>query len=213
MEYGASLLLPDMFVYDYCSDSSLFSDDSSCSLSNTEYFYLLLISSVSLPACLVAYFTCDKFGRIRTMFVSGIVTLVAMLMLLICINTYTLMAEAALVVFFSILQNCALWTFLPESYPTYVRNAAVGLVNGVGKIGAAIGSLMTEVIAAESIRVCLMLYICLTVYQLICIYLMKRDTVGLRLADTRRQLTPPVTPVTPQEVSPKNRCYRMFTKE
>ena len=185
IEYGAALLLPDMFVYDYCSDTSLFDDDSSCYMSNTEYLYMLLIGSVSLPAVLVAYLTCDKFGRIRTMLFSGAVTLVGLIMLLICINVYVLVGEAAVVVFFSVLQNCALWLYLPESYPTYIRNAAVGVVNGVGKLGAALGSLVTEIVAGSSIRACLTLYVCLTAYQLVCIYLMKRDTVGLRLDDTR----------------------------
>ena len=34
---------------------------------------------------------------------------------------------------------------MPEVYPTYVRNAAVGFINGQGKIGAAIGALITQV--------------------------------------------------------------------
>ena len=60
-------------------------------------------------------------------------------------------------------------------------------MNGMGKVTAALGSLMTEVVAGNSIRACLIVYLLLTVYQLVCIYLMKRDTVGQVLLDTRRE--------------------------
>ena len=39
----------------------------------------------------------------------------------------------------------AIWVYVPEIYPTKVRNIAVGLINTAGKLGAVFGILSVQV--------------------------------------------------------------------
>lgn len=80
--------------------------------------------------------------------------------------------------------NQILWIYTPESYPTYIRNTAVGTLNSIGKIGAATGTFLVETTDAASIRGSLGLFLFLGIVLIGASALLKKETKNVQLQDT-----------------------------
>lgn len=198
MCYGQSYLIVNIFYYGYCDNSSPTWIDSnvtdnitgtvaeiSCALTSDDYLYMSLINALAVPASLVGFMMSDRMGRTSTMFLAAILISLILIPMLFCFGQVIIMIQLCLFAFVTMFQNMALWTFMPEVYPTYVRNAAVGFINGQGKIGAAIGALITQMFSNYSVKLVIYIYLALSLYQFLIIILFQVETKDSPLKDQR----------------------------
>ena len=108
-------------------------------------------------------------------------------MALPCWGTWFLYVALACMIITSTTFNQILWIYTPESYPTYIRNTAVGTLNALGKLGAASGTFIIETLDAKDIRGSLGTFIAFGFILLIATLLLKKETKNQVLQDTKQQ--------------------------
>ena len=112
-----------------------------------------------------------------------------MVLFLICtdsIFTYTVLFMTS---FSYAMYNQVLWIYTPEFYPTYMRATAIGVQNGIGKLGAATGSFLTEFLDDIDIKWTIVSYIIIIFIACVNVTFMNRETKDEALHDERVKLS------------------------
>eukprot|EP00116_Pleurobrachia_bachei_P003364 sb/3463626/ len=192
MLYGVSMLIPDMMSYNYCGMDTFFDSTyinlSGCEVyTDSEYWFLLVMVVIYLPGMIGATVVAEKIGRKVSLQINIFAGLVFTLLMLICIDTIVTYITVFIVVFFYAAYNQVLWIYTPEFYPTYIRGTAIGVQNGLGKLGAAAGVFLTVYYDAINIRYSIGWFVLVNIIACCTIVFMSdaEETVGKRLRDGR----------------------------
>ena len=186
--FGLALLVPDMMYRNYCDMSSLFettyTNSEGCLVyTKAEYLFLIGVAVSYAPGLFAGTVGAETIGRRWTFIISIYTGAMFTFLLLICadsIFTYIILFTCS---FAYGTYNQVLWIYTPEFYPTYMRATAIGVQNGIGKIGAAFGSFITEYIDDMGIRYTVLFYIGLMLIACMTICFMERETKGTALVD------------------------------
>ena len=129
----------------------------------------------------------EKIGRKKSFIATAVFQICTFAMAMPCLGTWFLYLALACMIITSTTFNQILWIYTPESYPTYIRNTAVGTLNALGKLGAASGTFVIETLDAKDIRGSLGTFIAFGAVLLVACFLLKKETKGQVLQDTREQ--------------------------
>ena len=187
--FAVVILLPDILLKNYCSASSFLGTETNtegCEVLSTGDYEMLLVSALlSVPGFFLGTFLSEKFGRKRAFVGTAAVQILTFCMALPCWGTWFLYLALAAMIISSTTFNQILWIYTPESYPTYIRNTAVGTLNALGKLGAASGTFIVETLDAKDIRGSLGTFIALGFVLLGATLLLKKETKNQVLQDTK----------------------------
>eukprot|EP00116_Pleurobrachia_bachei_P010272 sb/3470534/ len=184
------MLIPDMMTYDYCDMElwfdSTFVDASGCLVyTKSEYLFLIIIAVMYMPGQLGATITAEYIGRRWTFVVAIYFGAAATVLLLWCLNSYLTYVELFACVIFYAAYNEVLWIYAPEFYATYMRATAIGVQNGIGKLGAAAGTFLTTYLDEYDIGYSIYCFIFVEIVACITVMFMQRETRGSLLQDSR----------------------------
>ena len=188
--FGISMLIVDMMADNYCYMEMFFETTYvnawGCTVyTKAEYLFLIVVALASVPGFVLGTVGAETIGRKWTFITSIYIGAVFTVLMLVCINSVLTYVE----VFGAIICYCAynevLWIYAPEFYPTYMRGTAVGVQNGIGKLGAAAGTFLTEYLDDYDIKYSLYCFVFVEVVACVTVLFMKRETRGEQLIDTR----------------------------
>lgn len=187
--FSVVILLPDMLLMNYCSASSFLGTETNkagCEVLSTGDYQMLLVSALlSVPGFFIGTGLAEKFGRKRAFIGAAIAQVITFCMAMPCWGTWFLYLSLAAMIISSTTFNQILWIYTPESYPTYIRNTAVGTLNALGKLGAASGTFIVETLDAKDIRGSLGTFVALGCVLLGATLLLKTETKDRALQDTK----------------------------
>ena len=189
--FSIVILLPDVLLNNYCSASSFLGSETNAKgcevLSKGDYEILLVSALLSVPGFLLGTILVEKLGRRKAFVVTAFAQIICFCLALPCWGTWFLYMALGAMIISSTTFNQILWIYTPESYPTYIRNTAVGTLNALGKLGAASGTFVIETLDAKDIRGSLGTFIALGFILLAATFLLKKETRNQVLQDTREQ--------------------------
>ena len=178
-----------MLLMNYCSASSFLGTETNkagCEVLSTGDYQMLLVSALlSVPGFFIGTGLAEKFGRKRAFIGAAIAQVITFCMAMPCWGTWFLYLSLAAMIISSTTFNQILWIYTPESYPTYIRNTAVGTLNALGKLGAASGTFIVETLDAKDIRGSLGTFVALGCVLLGATLLLKTETKDRALQDTK----------------------------
>ena len=194
LSFGIALLAPDMMSLNYCSMSSIFEvtyvNSDVCQVyTKDEYLFLMVMSVSYAPGMVAGTISAEYVGRRWTFIISAYSGALMTCLFLICtdsIFTYTVLFMTS---FSYAMYNQVLWIYTPEFYPTYMRATAIGVQNGIGKLGAATGSFLTEFLDDIDIKWTIVSYIIIIFIACVNVTLMNRETKDEALHDERVKLS------------------------
>eukprot|EP00116_Pleurobrachia_bachei_P012194 sb/3472456/ len=103
---------------------------------------------------LLGILAADRIGRIKTFKLVSPLVLISVTLLAVCVTSEHMLTPTHLSVTEELqlyisrgLTDCfllVLWVYVPEIFPTRVRNMAVGLINTTGKLGAIFGIVFVQ---------------------------------------------------------------------
>ncbi len=109
--------------------------------SDNTYWQIVVTTSSELPACVIAMFTLDRYGRKNCLIANFLVFGVSMF----CLMSKQIQSNIALsviLVFFgrmcASIQFLCIYVFFSEYYPTQIRNTSLGLGAAIAKIAGMI---------------------------------------------------------------------------
>ena len=198
--YGIVFLVPDMMSHSYCYMSEFFdviyiTKHGCINYTKAEYIFFLVIIFCCLPGYVLGPWTCEKFGRLPTFYYSTWGSLVSTTMLLFCFGSIIIYIELFFVALFYMAMDAVLWIYVPEYYPTYIRSTAVGVINGIGKVGGALGVLVTLYLDAYNIQYTIGVYIVIIIFAILGTFFLNTETRGRVLVDERTYLAPETEPI------------------
>ena len=189
--FAIVILLPDVLLNNYCSASSFLGKETNAKgceiLSKGDYEMLLVSALLSVPGFFLGTVVVEKLGRKKSFVFTALIQIICFCMALPCWGTWFLYLALAAMIISSTTFNQILWIYTPESYPTYIRNTAVGTLNALGKLGAASGTFIIETLDAKDIRGSLGTFIAFGFILLAATLLLKKETRNQALQDTREQ--------------------------
>ena len=127
----------------------------------------------------------EVVGRRYTFIISIYCSAAAIGLLLLCLNPYLTLVEIFLAVISIAAYNDILWIYSPEFYPTYLRGTAIGVQNGIGKMGAAAGTFLTEYLDDIDITYSIYCFLAVALVACVNVLFMERETRGEQLVDGR----------------------------
>ncbi|KAL5255194.1 hypothetical protein ACHWQZ_G014583 [Mnemiopsis leidyi] len=189
--FAIVILLPDVLLNNYCSASSFLGKETNAKgceiLSKGDYEMLLVSALLSVPGFFLGTVVVEKLGRKKSFVFTALIQIICFCMALPCWGTWFLYLALAAMIISSTTFNQILWIYTPESYPTYIRNTAVGTLNALGKLGAASGTFIIETLDAKDIRGSLGTFIAFGFILVAATLLLKKETRNQALQDTREQ--------------------------
>ena len=193
LSFGMILLAPDMMSLNYCGMGSIFEvtyvNSAGCQVyTKDEYLFLVVMSVSYAPGILAGTISAEYVGRRWTFIISAYSGALVTCLFLICtdsIFTYTVFFMTS---FSYAMYNQVLWIYTPEFYPTYMRATAIGVQNGIGKLGAASGSFLTKFLDDIDIKWTIVSYIIVILIACVNVTFMNRETKDEVLQDERVKL-------------------------
>ncbi|XP_063673822.1 putative transporter svop-1 [Bolinopsis microptera] len=188
--FGITMLVVDMMADNYCYMEAFFETTYinawGCKVyTKAEYLFLIVVALAFVPGFILGTVGAETVGR-RWTFISAIYLGAAFtVLLLICMNAVLTYVEVFGAIVCYSAYNEVLWIYAPEFYPTYMRGTAVGVQNGIGKLGAAAGTFLTEYLDDYDIKYSLYCFVVVQAVACLTILFMKRETRGEQLIDTR----------------------------
>lgn len=189
--FAIVILLPDVLLTNYCSAASFLGKEFNAKgceiLSKGDYEMLLVSAILCVPGFFLGTIVVEKLGRKKSFTITSLVQLVCFCMALPCWGMWFLYIALAAMIIASTTFNQILWIYTPESYPTYIRNTAVGTLNALGKLGAASGTFIIETLDARDIRGSIGTFIALGCVLFAATLFLTKETKNQVLQDTREQ--------------------------
>lgn len=134
-------------------------------------------------------FLSETIGRVRGFWLTIYSCLIFVILLLFCISIWVTYVNILLFVIVVVGYNQVLWTYAPEKYPSYMRATAVGVHNGIGKWGGAVGTFVAEYLASSTEGIMYTLYTFIVISLVACVasmfLKMKDETKDAVLVDSR----------------------------
>ena len=188
--FGVTLLIADMMYYNYCYIDMFFDvtyvDSTGCTVyTKAEYLFLIVIALAFVPGMLLGTIGAETIGRRWTFIISIYVGAAFTLLLMTCFDSVITYIEVFTCIIAYSAYNEVLWIYAPEFYPTYMRGTAIGVQNGLGKLGAAAGTFLTEYLDELNIMYTLYCFAVVVIVSCITILFMERETLGEQLVDSR----------------------------
>lgn len=170
----------ELHLFDYCGIGvhklHTLENNSCHELDSRDYLDLLITCVVELPAMMFAIFLAEYFGRLWSLRVMSVMGSISTVLLLCCITSSN--AEAQLFVSRGFVDGLlvVLWVYIPEIYPTKIRNLAVGLMNTIGKTGAVLGIFIVQYFSGQYPHATIAACFFLCIISLICAILLNKET-------------------------------------
>ncbi|XP_037076636.1 synaptic vesicle 2-related protein-like [Pollicipes pollicipes] len=165
--YGVALVSTELFKLpdaELCGSIGVDQEGQVCQascqmLSQEDYLGLLWTTLSEIPGVLLAMFVIEKVGRKRTIAYGLLIFVVAILPLLLCIQSRTLLTVVLFVcrgMVAGVFQVAYVYT--PEVYPTHLRAIGLGCCGGVSRFGAMITPIVAQVLVTVSVRYTALVY-------------------------------------------------------
>ena len=139
-EYGIVLFLPLFFSNNICGSTSVVPEHGCDLLSQGNLYDLTLAAGGAILGSVLAIVLAQLIGRLIPVRVATFLQAVSMVLFFVCVNKTVTFWEAMVGRSLIAFNNGVLWVLMPETFPTYIRSTAVGMLNGLGKIGAVLGT-------------------------------------------------------------------------
>lgn len=111
--------------------------------------YFIIMTLWGIPGFITTYFLVEKWGRKKSMFVFGVITVIAVLFMVNANSTVQILVAGSILNFFYFGWICLLYAYVPEQYPTSVRGTGAGLAWALGRLGSTIGPFFAAVLLAS----------------------------------------------------------------
>ncbi|XP_063676882.1 putative transporter svop-1 [Bolinopsis microptera] len=153
-------------------------------LDTRDYLDLLVTCIVEIPVLVLAIVFCDYRGRLVAFKVFGGFGSVSLLLLMFCISPVN--TEIQLFVSRGIVDGLllAVWVYVPEIYPTRVRNVAVGLINTAGKLGAVFGILSVQMFSTTHPHLIITIGFVISLLAFATMFTLRKETKDQPLNET-----------------------------
>lgn len=139
-EFGIVLFLPLYFSSDLCGASSEVPKHTCTTLSQDDLFDLTVAALGTLVGSVGALLMAHFIGRLYPIRVTSFLQALFTGLLFICLNKTATFWQATFVRMFIATNNGFIWIIMPETYPTSIRSTAVGVLNGLAKVGGILGT-------------------------------------------------------------------------
>uniref|UniRef100_A0A8C5HH33 Synaptic vesicle 2-related protein-like n=1 Tax=Gouania willdenowi TaxID=441366 RepID=A0A8C5HH33_GOUWI len=189
--FGIVLLTTELFRAEHSCWGGTHSDnieprcDFECKyLSAADYKDLLLTTFAELPGLLIIVLAVEKIGRKKTMALCFFMYSISLLPLFACIG------RIALTIFISIARAFisagfqVVFVYTPEVFPTENRALAMGISNGMARVGALVSPFVAQVLLRTSVYPTISLYCGCSLLAGIACLILPFETLGKNLQES-----------------------------
>lgn len=175
---------PYLLSSGYCFGDQ--SSPSSCIMTDEDFYYTLIVAIGEFLAVPMFAVLSDLLGRIRAANILSAILLAILIACCWCFGKVVLVIELFLTRAFSNAVLLLIYIYTPESYPTYVRSIAFGIVQTAFNLGG-ICSVISVYVVGDTISWSYMWwsFIGAGAVLLIATFFYNKETVGVRLEDNR----------------------------